>query len=140
MTANFGTGEPNGQGGSLSLFFNFLEASTSQDINLNGIPDDCETHFHRADPDSSGTTDISDAISILGYLFLGGTTPSCLESADVDNDAKINIADGIALLNWLFRSGPEPAPPGPAPAPCGLDPDPAGSERNLGCESYVPCA
>jgi hypothetical protein len=95
--------------------------------------------FHRADPNVSGTTDLADAVSIFGYLFLGSDSLTCLESADVNNSGVINISDGIAILNWLFASGEEPAAPGPSTAPCGFDPDPTGSEGDLGCESYAPC-
>jgi hypothetical protein len=111
------------------------------DANRNGIPDECERpRFHRGDPNASGTTDISDGISIFGYLFLGNpATLSCLESADSNIDGTIDISDGIYLLSWLFTGGPEPAPPGPTEAPCGLDPDPAGSAGDLRCDVYAPC-
>jgi len=112
----------------------------STDLNHNGIPDECDTGFHRGDPDSSGEADISDAIIIFGYLFPGRPfTLSCLESADTNNDGTIDISDGIYLLSWLFTGGPEPAAPGPVGAPCGVDPDAAGSAGDLGCESYTAC-
>ena len=95
--------------------------------------------FHRADPNTSGATDLSDAIAIFGYLFLGSDTPTCLESADVNNSGVIDISDGVAILNWLFGDGPEPAVPGPAPSACGVDPDAVGSEGDLGCEGYGAC-
>jgi hypothetical protein len=117
-----------------------LTTGTSHDANANGIPDECETPFHRGDPNSSGTTDISDAISIFGFLFLGTPpTLSCKESADANSDGGIDLSDGIYLLSWLFTGGPEPAAPGPTGAPCGLDPDPAGSPGDLGCAEYTPC-
>jgi hypothetical protein len=110
------------------------------DRNLNGIPDDCERPFHRGDPDGSGTSDISDAITIFGFLFLGDPrTLACRESADSNNDGKIDITDGIQLLGWLFQDGPEPAAPGPPGGPCGLDPDPPGSAGDLGCADYAGC-
>jgi hypothetical protein len=101
----------------------------------------CErrTPFHRGDPNSSGTTDISDGIAVLSYLFLDGAAPTCKETADTDNDGVVIITDGISLLNWLFLGGPEPAPPGPTTAPCGLDPDTPGSSADIGCESYSGC-
>ncbi|MBI4586936.1 MAG: hypothetical protein HY717_23230 [Planctomycetes bacterium] len=96
--------------------------------------------FHRGDPNSSGTTDISDGIAIFGFLFLGDPpTLSCKESADANNDGTIDISDGIYLLSWLFTGGPEPAAPGPTGVPCGFDPDPPGSPGDLGCEGYAGC-
>jgi hypothetical protein len=121
----------------VSVLLNLTTPPFSLDLNQDSIPDECETLFHRGDPNSSGATDISDALSIFAYLFLGSDSPTCLESADVNNSGTIDISDGIAVLNWLFGSGEEPAAPGPAPAPCGVDPDPA--ETDLGCEAYDAC-
>jgi ELWxxDGT repeat protein len=95
--------------------------------------------FHRADPNHDARTDLSDALSIFGYLFLGDAAPSCRESADVNNDGAIDISDGIGVLNWLFLGGEAPAPPGPAGGPCGEDPDAAGSPGDLGCGAYRHC-
>ena len=95
--------------------------------------------FHRGDPNSSGTIDISDAIGIFGFLFLGSLDPACLESADAQNDGRVDISDGIAILSFLFTGGPPPAAPGPAEAQCGVDPDPPGSAEDLGCEAYTLC-
>ncbi len=123
------------------VFFLFNESSppTSLDANHNAIPDECETRFHRGDPNSSGTTDIADAIAIFGYLFLGDAVPACKESADVQNDGRIDISDGISLLSWLFANGPAPVAPGPANVPCGVDPDAPGSVGVLGCVSFTGC-
>jgi len=99
--------------------------------------------FHRADPNSSGTADISDSIAIFSHLFLGDPPVlSCLESADTNNNAVIDISDGISILQWLFENGPEPAPPGPPEPerPCGPDADPFGSTGDLGCADYGFCS
>jgi ELWxxDGT repeat protein len=98
------------------------------------------SRFHRGDTNSSGTTDISDGISVFGYLFLGAPAAlSCVESADSNNDGRIDISDGIHLLNWLFTGGPEPPSPGSTGRACGFDPDPTGSRGDLGCNEYAPC-
>jgi hypothetical protein len=97
-------------------------------------------YFHRGDPNSSGTTDISDGITIFGFLFLGNPAAlGCLESADTNNDGKLDISDGIYLLSWLFTGGPEPVDPGPTGRPCGVDPDETGSPGDFGCVEYPPC-
>ena len=121
-----------------------LAGGSSRDDDSNSVPDECDPpprpSFHRGDPNLSGTIDLSDAITIFGYLFVGGpATLACLESADTNNDGEIDVSDGIYLLGWLFTGGPEPAGPGPTEQPCGFDPDPAGSPQDLGCESYGPC-
>jgi ELWxxDGT repeat protein len=121
------------------LFFSALQSQAEMPV-LMILPLNCHIPFHRGDPNSSGTTDISDAILIFGFLFLGDPEAlSCKESADANNDGAVDISDGIFLLNWLFTDGPEPGAPGPTGKPCGFDPDPAGSAGDLGCDAYVPC-
>ncbi|MBI4602844.1 MAG: VCBS repeat-containing protein [Planctomycetes bacterium] len=113
----------------------------SRDLNGNLVPDECEGPlFHRGDPSSDGELNITDAIQILGYLFLGSQAPLCLESADWDDDGSVDISDPIALLRYNFAGGPPPAPPGaPATGPCDVDPDPPGSPGDLGCAAYDGC-
>jgi hypothetical protein len=50
--------------------------------------------------------DISDAISVFGYLFLGREDPGCPAGLDFNGDSALDISDGIGLLNWLFQGGP----------------------------------
>ncbi|MBI4604233.1 MAG: right-handed parallel beta-helix repeat-containing protein [Planctomycetes bacterium] len=95
----------------------------------------CETPpvlFRRADPNSDGTTDISDAVMVLLHLFAGLGPPRCLESADADDDGKVLLGDAVYVLQYLFRA--DAAPPAPF-ADCGLD----ATGAALGCEAYAPC-
>jgi hypothetical protein len=80
--------------------------------------------FLRGDVEVNGEINITDAISILGFLFIGGDEPACLDAADVNDDAEVNITDGIALLGFLFLSGAAPATPFPSP---GYDTTPDGA-------------
>jgi hypothetical protein len=93
--------------------------------------------FHRGDTNSSGSIDISDAIFVLNYLFLGGGDPPCMEAANANDDPGVDITDGIYLLSFLFLGGAPPPAPGPPGFPCG--PDPPGSPSQLGCASYSSC-
>jgi len=86
----------------------------------------------RADANVDGKQDISDAIKILGYLFLGVEGTTCLKTMDSDDNAAIEITDAILLLNHLFLGGR--APPAPYPE-CGPDP----SEDDLPCDAYPFC-
>ncbi len=70
--------------------------------------------FIRGDTNGDGDVDLSDAVTTLGWLFLGGDAPLCIESADADGDTKATITDAIYLLQHLFLSGPRPPPPFPA--------------------------
>jgi hypothetical protein len=87
--------------------------------------------FVRADANSDGKVDLSDAVAILGYLFLGGSL-ECLDAADSNDDGKIDLSDPIYILNFLFVGGPAPPPPYPD---CGEDP----TDDAVDCGAYEPC-
>lgn len=90
------------------------------------------TAFRRGDANSDEQTDLSDAVFVLSYLFLGGEAPSCLQSADTDAGGQLEITDGVYLLNFLFLGGPEP----PAPFPdCGQ----GDALTSLTCIRYPGC-
>ncbi len=74
--------------------------------------------FVRGDADGSGGVDLSDAMTILGYLFLD-VESSCPKAADTDDDGRVRIDDAIALLRYVSLGGPPPSPPFPE---CGPDP------------------
>ena len=78
--------------------------------------------FIRGDANADGDVDISDAIAILKYLFLGSARPRCLDAADRNDDGAVDISDSIDVLQFLF-GGTFRFPPYPYPGP-GLDPTP----------------
>jgi len=86
----------------------------------------------RGDINHDGQIDIEDLVgesgdaSLVGYMFLGGPEPVCMEESDVNADCSpaIDISDLIYLVEYMFLNGPEPAPCGrctratkPVPAP-----------------------
>ena len=90
--------------------------------------------FRRGDANTDGTTNIGDAIYVLGYVFGLGESLRCEDAADANNDERVQIADAIAILGMLFANR------GPLPAPfkeCGMDPPNA--EANLDCQIFAPC-
>jgi hypothetical protein len=88
--------------------------------------------FKRGDVDVNGSLEITDAIKVLGYLFLGEGAPTCLDAADNDDDGTVNITDAVYSLSFLFLGGPAPKSPFPE---CGVDP----VIDALGCESFAGC-
>jgi hypothetical protein len=78
-----------------------------------------EADFVRGDATANGALDLTDAIFILGFLFLGGSDPACLDACDVDDGGSLDLTDPIYLLTFLFLGGREiPAPyPGPGKDP-----------------------
>ncbi len=82
--------------------------------------------FFRADSNGDRAVDVSDALTTLNYLFLGGDNPYCFDSADANDDGDIDVSDPVFTLRYLFLGeGTIPPPTGTA----GLDP----TEDSLGC-------
>ncbi|MBI4602753.1 MAG: hypothetical protein HY721_12420 [Planctomycetes bacterium] len=82
--------------------------------------------FHRGDADQNGTLQLTDAVQVLGYLFLGIPTkvPDCLDAADADDNGQVQLTDAVRILGFLFLGLGPPAPPGPPPEACGADVEP----------------
>jgi len=70
--------------------------------------------FVRGNCNGDQAVDISDAVTILFYLFLGESEPRCLQGCDVNANAQVSIDDAIGLLRYLFSADGFPIP---APAP-----------------------
>jgi hypothetical protein len=91
--------------------------------------------FHRGDADDNGALQLTDALRVLGFLFLGQPAPTCLDAGDADDNGTLQLTDALRVLGFLFLGGPPPAPPGPPGEACGSDP----TEDELGCDSYTSC-
>ena len=77
--------------------------------------------FLRGDATDDGRVDISDSIAVLGFLFLGGSGPSCMDVADANDDGFVNISDPTSILATLFQGESLLAEPYPD---VGSDPTP----------------
>jgi len=92
--------------------------------------------FERADVNVDASTNIADAVFLLGTLFPGPGGPNvltCLDAADGNDDGVINIADAIAILGALFGTPAIPIPP--PTGSCGADP----TADPLDCANYPTC-
>jgi hypothetical protein len=95
--------------------------------------------FHRGDTDDNGQLQLTDAVRILGYLFLGSIAPACLDAADTDDNGQLQLTDAVRILGYLFLGSIPPAPPGPPPSACGTDPTPNDAGTDLGCATHTKC-
>jgi hypothetical protein len=100
-----------------------IASGTSEDRNSSGIPDECEGGLQLpGDTNQDSTLDLSDAVWLLGHLFLGtqpvlpcegGTSsvpgPGALALVDVNGDGEIDLSDGVSLLSYLFLGSRPPA-------------------------------
>jgi hypothetical protein len=83
-----------------------------------------EPGFRRGDADQNGSLQLTDAVQILGHLFLGIPTkvPQCLDAADADDNGQVQLTDAVRVLSFLFLGVGTIPLPGPPPAACGPDP------------------
>ncbi len=60
--------------------------------------------------DASGdkTVNISDAVSLVAYIFSGGSAPSPAEAGDANCDGTVNISDAVYLIAFIFAGGSAP--------------------------------
>ena len=96
-----------------------ITSGTSLDENQDGRPDECKSGpgglQFPGDGNQDGTVDLSDAIWLLGYLFLGSQPELPCEGGtamnpgagnfvlvDVNGDGTIDLSDGVSLLGFLF--------------------------------------
>jgi len=92
-------------------------------------PDGAVGPFLRGDSNGDSNVDLSDAISILRFLFLGADEPNCQATADSNGDGNVDITDAIYSLAFLFLGGDAL----PAPTECGISE--LESDISLGCEN-----
>ena len=90
---------------------------TPRDPNQGSCPG---ASFLRGDANANCGVDLSDAIFTLGYLFTGGASPPCPDSADSNDSGKIDLSDAIFTLGYLFLGSQ--APPLPGAESAGIDP------------------
>jgi hypothetical protein len=65
-------------------------------------PVPCCSSEMACDTNNSGNFDISDAISLFDFLFLGGEEPKCPDAGDADGNGEVDISDAIRMLQVLF--------------------------------------
>ena len=118
--------------GVLLGLLSFQTASSGFAINDVG-PDPDEVFFRRGDTDESGFVTISDAVGLLGALFVDGASPiRCADAFDANDDGRVDLADAVRILGLLFLG--EPDLPSPYPE-CGFD----FTEDPLDCKSFDGC-
>lgn len=91
--------------------------------------------FVRGDCSGDGSTNIADAVFLLGSLFPGPAGPNvieCDDACDANDDSGVNLADAVAILSSLFGMPPLGLP---APVSCGADP----TVDSIDCMAFGAC-
>jgi hypothetical protein len=60
------------------------------------------------DANGDGAVNVSDAVHIINYVFIGGAAPDPLASGDTNCDLSVNISDAAYIINYVFIGGTQP--------------------------------
>ena len=61
------------------------------------------------DANGDGSVNVSDAVWIINYVFVGSGPPIPLACGDANGDGSVNVSDAVWIINYVFVGG---APPG----------------------------
>jgi outer membrane protein assembly factor BamB len=62
------------------------------------------------DCNDDGNINISDAVWIINYVFIGGDAPNPLCVGDANADGGVNVSDAVHIINYVFIGGDPPDP------------------------------
>jgi hypothetical protein len=57
------------------------------------------------DANNDGAVNVSDAVFIINYVFIGGDPPAPYEAGDANCDDAVNVSDAVWLINYIFIGG-----------------------------------
>ncbi len=61
--------------------------------------------FLCGDANNDGGINVSDAVWIINYVFIGGPAPNPLASGDPNCDGSVNVSDAVYIINYVFVGG-----------------------------------
>jgi hypothetical protein len=57
------------------------------------------------DANGDQAVNVSDAVYIINYVFVGGDPPDPLEAGDCNCDSLCNVSDAVWIINYVFVGG-----------------------------------
>jgi hypothetical protein len=57
------------------------------------------------DANNDESVNVSDAVYVINYVFIGGNPPDPLESGDANCDSSVNVSDAVWIINYLVSGG-----------------------------------
>jgi hypothetical protein len=58
------------------------------------------------DANNDNSVNVSDAVHIINYVFIGGSEPlPVLACGDANTDASVNVSDAVSIINYVFIGG-----------------------------------
>jgi hypothetical protein len=65
----------------------------------------CSIDFVCGDFNGDFSLNVSDAVSLVAYIFVGGPPPAFFKAADTNGDGHINISDAVTIIIYIFGGG-----------------------------------
>jgi hypothetical protein len=65
-------------------------------------------NFLCGDANGDENINVSDAVHIINYVFVGGNPPDPIESGDCNCDGSCNVSDAVWIINYVFVGGNMP--------------------------------
>jgi hypothetical protein len=76
-------------------------------IQEGAVEDTPALFFMRGEANNDGAVDLTDAINVLGFLFLGSPSSlPCAKAGDTDDNGVLEITDAVNLLGYLYLGNP----------------------------------
>lgn len=60
------------------------------------------------DANHDNTVNVSDAVYLINYIFVGGMAPYCPQEGNVNGDSTLNVSDAVYIINYVFVGGSAP--------------------------------
>ncbi|MBD3218834.1 MAG: S8 family serine peptidase [candidate division Zixibacteria bacterium] len=61
------------------------------------------------DANNDGSVNVSDAVTVINYVFIGGSQPQpVLACGDANSDGTVNVSDAVWVINYVFIGGTAP--------------------------------
>ncbi|MBD3216987.1 MAG: hypothetical protein GF310_01835 [candidate division Zixibacteria bacterium] len=67
-----------------------------------------ENHDLCGDANCDGDVNVSDAVNIINYVFIGGDPPAPEKAGDCNCDSTCNVSDAVWIINYVFIGGDNP--------------------------------
>jgi hypothetical protein len=91
----------------LQSIFQDSNLDTLEVASIDGLID-IKVLYTCGDANSDSAVNVSDAVYIINYVFIGGDVPDPIESADANCDGSANVSDAVWIINYVFIGGNDP--------------------------------
>jgi len=68
----------------------------------------CVESYECGDANNDGAVNVSDAVWIINYVFVGGAPPDPFEAGEANCDGAVNVSDAVWIINYVFVGGNDP--------------------------------